>query len=76
MILSFFERKVEKAKQIHLELFPLFKVLFITTNPICIKAALKLTGFDAGPLRPPLIEAKDEEKEKIRKVLVELNLIK
>lgn len=76
MILSYFEGKVEVAKKIHLKLLPLFRVLFITTNPMCVKAALKLTGFDVGGLRLPLIPANNEEIEKIRKVLVELRLIK
>ncbi|MCL4513639.1 MAG: 4-hydroxy-tetrahydrodipicolinate synthase [Candidatus Eremiobacteraeota bacterium] len=61
MIQSFFEGKVEKALEIHLHLLPLFKALFMTTNPIPVKAALKLTGFPVGGLRPPLVEASEKE---------------
>jgi 4-hydroxy-tetrahydrodipicolinate synthase len=66
---------INSAAQIHLELFPLFKSLFITTNPIPIKAALNLTGWNVGVPRLPLVEASQEEKEKIKGVLMALKII-
>jgi 4-hydroxy-tetrahydrodipicolinate synthase len=66
---------INRATQIHLELFPLFKSLFITTNPIPIKAALNLTGWNVGAPRLPLVEASQEEKEKIKGVLTALRII-
>lgn len=69
MITSYFEGNYQKAKEIHLKLFPLFKVLFITTNPIPVKYALSLSGFDVGGCRLPLVEPTDKEKEEIKKVL-------
>lgn len=69
MIRSYFKGDYQKAKKIHLKLFPLFKVLFITTNPIPVKYALSLSGFDVGNCRLPLVEASEKEKEEIRKVL-------
>ncbi len=64
-----------KALQIHLRLFPLFKVLFITTNPVPVKAALNLSGFRVGNPRLPLVEATAKEKEQIQAVLKELALV-
>lgn len=64
-----------KALQIHLRLFPLFKVLFITTNPVPVKAALNLSGFRVGKPRLPLVEATAKEKEQIQTVLKELALV-
>ncbi len=54
MIESFQIGKVSKALTIHEKLQPLFKALFMTTNPIPIKAALELSGWDVGSPRNPL----------------------
>ena len=45
---------------------PVIDALAVTTNPIPVKAALNMLGHDVGGLRLPLVEATDEEKEKIR----------
>ncbi len=74
MIEAFVAGDVRKAAAIHFRLWPLFKVLFITTNPTPVKAALALTGFDAGGLRLPLIEVNEKEREQIAGVLKELAL--
>jgi 4-hydroxy-tetrahydrodipicolinate synthase len=75
MIDSFFSGDVEKAKKIHLELMPLFRVLFITTNPIPVKAAMEMVGIKVGPPRPPLCPASEQVKEEIGKVLKSLGAI-
>ena len=67
--------KVAEAEAINNRLSPLFKVLFITSNPTPVKAALAMVGRPVGGLRLPLIEANDSEKEQIRKVLQDLKLI-
>ncbi|MBI4279434.1 MAG: 4-hydroxy-tetrahydrodipicolinate synthase [Armatimonadetes bacterium] len=64
----------KKARQIHLRLFPLFRVLFITTNPTPVKAALALAGFPVGTPRLPLVEATPKEKEAISAALRDLAL--
>ncbi|MGK7926588.1 MAG: 4-hydroxy-tetrahydrodipicolinate synthase [Spirulina sp.] len=67
--------ELQVATAIHLKLFPLFKALFYTTNPIPIKAALKLQGWDVGRVRPPLCEMPAELEAKLKAVLEELGLI-
>ena len=74
MIQAFQAGDVKKALAVHLRLWPLFKVIFITTNPTPIKAALAMAGFDAGGLRLPLIDATPKEREQIGAVLKELAL--
>jgi len=74
MINAFFAGNVGRATELHLRLLPLFKVLFITSNPTPLKAALALTGFDAGGLRLPLIEVTAAEREQIAAVLRQLSL--
>jgi 4-hydroxy-tetrahydrodipicolinate synthase len=75
MIQAFTTGQVEVATQIHLKLFPLFKALFVTANPIPVKAALKLKGWDVGSTRMPLYEDQDWVSQKLKAVLTELSVI-
>lgn len=75
MIDAFFAGQVERAKDLHLKLYPLFKVLFITTNPAPVKAAVNMIGIESGLPRLPLVAATPQESEAVRKVLAELDLI-
>ena len=75
MIQAFSAGKIEVARDIHLQLFPLFKALFLTSNPIPVKKALKLQGWEVGSTRPPLCEADLEVSQKLEAVLKELSLI-
>jgi 4-hydroxy-tetrahydrodipicolinate synthase len=59
----------ESRWEIHEELTDLFKALFVTTNPIPLKAALNMLGFRVGGLRLPLVPASNEEVETIRGAL-------
>ncbi|MGH2425467.1 MAG: 4-hydroxy-tetrahydrodipicolinate synthase [bacterium] len=74
MVKTYERGDVGKALSIHIRLFPLFKVLFITTNPVPLKAALNLSGVNVGKPRLPLVEATAKEKEQIQSVLKELAL--
>lgn len=75
MINAFTSGNTTLATQIHLRLFPVFKGLFITSNPVPVKAALNLLGWQAGPPRLPLAEASAAEKETIKAALAEVKLI-
>jgi 4-hydroxy-tetrahydrodipicolinate synthase len=75
MIQAFETGKTTVAKEININLFPLFKVLFCTTNPIPIKAALNLRGWNVGGLRLPLCEIPPNLKQNLETVLKELSLI-
>ncbi len=65
----------ENARRMHYELLPLFKGIFIETNPIPIKAALAMKGMIKESYRLPLCPMKAENKEKLRQVLKELKII-
>lgn len=73
---AFHAGRSDEAERINQKLTPLFKVLFITSNPTPVKTALAMIGHPVGGLRLPLIETNDSEKEQIRKVLKDLNYIK
>ncbi|MCL2332906.1 MAG: 4-hydroxy-tetrahydrodipicolinate synthase [Actinomycetia bacterium] len=57
------------SEQINAILAPLHKALFMTSNPIMVKAALRMDGFDVGGLRLPLIEANNTQVATLREVL-------
>ncbi|MCX8006759.1 MAG: 4-hydroxy-tetrahydrodipicolinate synthase [Coriobacteriia bacterium] len=64
-----------KALRIHLELLPLMKALFMTSNPIMVKKALALAGFPVGGVRLPLVEATEEQTDELARVMRHLGLI-
>jgi len=57
------------AQKIHFELSPLFRAMFIDTNPIPVKKAVELRGMAAGPVRLPLDELDAEKTAQLAKVL-------
>jgi 4-hydroxy-tetrahydrodipicolinate synthase len=75
MIQAFAAGQVQTATQIHLQLLPLFKSLFLSTNPIPVKAALRLQGWDVGLTRLPLADDCDGLAQKLKPILTELNLV-
>jgi 4-hydroxy-tetrahydrodipicolinate synthase len=75
MVEAFLQGRPQAAIQIHLQLLPLFKALFLTTNPIPIKAALKLQGWEVGATRLPLCSASDQVSQKLQTVLQDLSLL-
>lgn len=75
MIKAFEVGKNALATEIQLKLFPLFKALFCTTNPIPVKAALKMQGWKVGSLRPPLLDLSLEWQQSLERVLRELSLL-
>jgi 4-hydroxy-tetrahydrodipicolinate synthase len=60
------EGRIEAARRLHLELTPLFRALFITTNPIPVKVMLGLAGFPVGGFRLPLCAPGAAELEQLR----------
>lgn len=65
----------ENAKKLHLKLFPIFKILFIETNPIPVKTILSLMGMISPEWRLPLCGPSEENLEKIKKTIKEFGLI-
>ncbi len=64
-----------RAAALETELAPLFEALFVTTNPIPLKAALNMLGREVGGLRLPLVEASDDERRLLEGVLTRLELL-
>jgi 4-hydroxy-tetrahydrodipicolinate synthase len=75
MIQAFVDGNPELATKIHIQLFPLFKALFYTTNPIPLKTALQILELDTGVLRSPLVQGTPELALKLRAVMAKLDLV-
>lgn len=58
-----------EAQKLHYELLPLFKSVFLETNPIPIKAMMNFCGKEAGPCRLPLSPLSEENKIKLGELL-------
>jgi 4-hydroxy-tetrahydrodipicolinate synthase len=67
--------KWDEALVMHYSLLPLFKAIFIETNPIPIKAALAMKGMIEETYRLPLCALKPANREKLKKVLEELGFL-
>ncbi|MCH2201882.1 MAG: 4-hydroxy-tetrahydrodipicolinate synthase [Fuerstiella sp.] len=66
---------VSKAQEWHQRLFPLCRdMLGLSTNPIPVKAAMKLTGRDCGGVRLPLYQLSEDQNELLRNTLTEYGL--
>ncbi len=68
------EGDFKKAREIHYELYDLFKVLFIETNPIPVKTACWMMGMCEKEFRLPLCGMKPENEKKLRETLKRYNL--
>ena len=75
MIEAYVAGYAAKAANLHLRLLAINKALFLQPNPVPLKAALKLCGFDAGALRPPLKEASVDVVQALKKALVDLGIL-
>lgn len=71
----FFQGKLKEALDLQLKLLPLINALFIETNPIPVKTAMNLMGFNAGKLRLPLCEMENKNLAVLKKELTDYNLL-
>lgn len=58
-----------RARELHYRLFPLFKGLFVETNPIPVKAALAMQGRISTEIRLPMTELADAHKPRLAGIL-------
>lgn len=70
-----FEGKTEQALALHLKYLDLMNTLFIDVNPIPVKTALKLMGYDVGGLRLPLCDMPDSKLKLLESRMKAVSLI-
>nr|WP_270567813.1 4-hydroxy-tetrahydrodipicolinate synthase [Clostridium beijerinckii] len=71
----YFEGKVEESCKLQTKYLDLINALFIEVNPIPVKTALGIMGYNVGPLRMPLFPMEGKNLEKLREELAKNNLI-
>jgi 4-hydroxy-tetrahydrodipicolinate synthase len=76
MIRAGLARNWSKALRIHNKLLPVMNANFIETNPIPVKAALAMMGMIQEVYRLPMVRMSANHKKALRKILVELGLIR
>lgn len=69
MVASYMSGDIETAVKLQLEAVDLIGALFCEVNPIPVKAAMNMLGYNAGPVRAPLTEMTDKNKEVLRKAM-------
>jgi 4-hydroxy-tetrahydrodipicolinate synthase len=66
MVAAYLAGDVDRARELHFQLLPAYTGIFKTQGTILVKAALRLTGLDPGPVRLPLVDATPEQVEVLR----------
>ena len=70
------EGDVQKSCRLQLEALDLCDALFCEVNPIPVKKAMSLLGWEAGPLRGPLTELEDAHVEQLKKAMKDYGILK
>jgi 4-hydroxy-tetrahydrodipicolinate synthase len=76
MVNTFAAGKIDAAQRLHHKFFPLFKALFIETNPIPVKAALALLGEIEEEYRLPLVRMSAKNREALKAVMQQCGVLK
>ena len=74
LVAKFFEGDIEGSRKLQLGMKPLIDALFIEVNPVPVKTALNLLGFDVGHLRLPLGEMNPKNLEVLKQELINAGL--
>ena len=76
MVAKFMAGDVAGAAKLQLDAIELIKALFCEVNPIPVKAALNLMGYEVGPCRLPLCDMEEKNLETLRTALKNYGLLK
>lgn len=76
MVNLYLEGKIKEATNLQLETLPLINALFCEVNPIPVKAALNMLGYNFGTPRLPLVEMSASGKEKLKSEMTKYGLLK
>ena len=71
----FLEGNIEEARKLQFEALDIVDALFCEVNPVPVKHALNLLGWDMGPLRMPLCEMEEKNLERLKKAMVGYGLL-
>lgn len=69
MIEDYLAGRVREAAKKQALLLPVFEAMFITSNPVPVKVAMLIDGYKATSVRPPLLEASNQERDFIKNAI-------
>jgi len=72
---AFFKGDLDTARKLHYKMWPLMEAMFYETNPVPVKAALKMMGKITGDVRQPLCPLSKANEDKLRGVMQKYGLI-
>lgn len=75
MVIKYLNGNIQEATKMQLDVIDLIDMLFIEVNPIPVKYALNLMGYNFGIPRLPLIELSENNKSKMQEVMKKHNLV-
>lgn len=75
LVSSFLNGEIERSMQIHKSLFPICRAMFIETNPIPVKTAMRLLGRLNGEMRLPLCKMSDAHEKQLQNALEAYGII-
>ena len=75
MVYAYLNGDTATATKLQLEAIDVIGALFCEVNPIPVKAAMNMLGYNAGPVRAPLTELSDAHKELLEKALKDYGVI-
>lgn len=74
MVMNYLNGNREEALKMQLKAIPLVEALFCEVNPIPVKAAMNLMGWEVGSLRAPLSDMEPENVKKLAKVMQDFGI--
>ena len=66
IVAKFMDGDVKGSRELQLRALPLIEKLFCEVNPISVKAAMNMLGWEVGPLRMPLSEMEEEHQKELK----------
>ena len=66
---------IETSRELQIKSIPLEKAIFCETNPIPVKAAMNLMGFNVGSCRLPLVDISEKGLAQLKKAMEDYGLI-
>ncbi len=76
MVMNYLNGNVEAARDFQIQAIPLISALFCEVNPIPVKTALNLMGWNVGPLRRPMSPMEPEHVEALKNAMAQMGLLK
>lgn len=70
----YFDGEIENSRKLQLSMLELINNLFIEVNPVPVKTAMRLMGYNVGNLRMPLVDMEEGNLAKLKKSMVDFGI--